>query len=276
MLENVLSGIAHAINAVSLGSADMDTEIDLGCLSGFFGADDDGALNATLGASPRGMNQLPTIVYELGGWDGMSFCDGIVRGYAEDAWRDLSALEQESLVSDWIAQLQARLDSAVTDGKIYTCFVRRDSERNLYFPVVKLLSHGVESETEYHHEFFGSGEYRSLCELGEKITGLIEEGGYVERGEKRCETRSFYEVFDWLMAEAARGYNIQRYKGLGEMNPDQLWKTTMDPESRTILQVQIEDGAIASNLFDRLMGDEVQPRREFIEKNAKYVKNLDI
>ncbi len=185
-------------------------------------------------------------------------------------------LEQESTVTDWVAQLQSELDRSAVDGKIYTCVVRRDSERNIYFPVVKLLSHGVESDTEYHHEFFGSGEYRSLVDLGEKLNGLIEEGGYAQRGEKQFETRSFYEVFDWLMAEAAKGYNIQRYKGLGEMNPDQLWETTMDPESRRMLKVTIEDAIAADQIFTTLMGDQVEPRRDFIEDNALSVANLDV
>lgn len=185
-------------------------------------------------------------------------------------------MEQEAAVTAWVEKLQAKLDDTVADGKIYTGFVRRDSERNLFFPVVKLLSHGVESETEYHHEFFGSGEYRGLCDLGDKINGLIEEGGYVERGDKRHETRSFFEVFDWLMAEAARGYNIQRYKGLGEMNPDQLWETTMDPESRRLLRVTIEDAIAADQIFTTLMGDQVEPRRDFIEDNALSVANLDV
>jgi DNA gyrase subunit B len=210
--------------------------------------------------------------------------DRLSRLYAADVlWSMLALprlgqadLEQESLVGDWTAKLQAQLDDSVSNGKIYTCVVRRDSERNLYFPVVKLLSHGVESETEYHHEFFGSGEYRSLCDLGDKINGLIEEGGYVQRGEKRCESRSFFEVFDWLMAEAARGYNIQRYKGLGEMNPDQLWETTMDPETRRLLKVTIEDAIAADLIFTTLMGDQVEPRRDFIEDNALSVANLDI
>ena len=176
------------------------------------------------------------------------------------------ALDAEETVAAWVKDLQSQLNDAVQDGKVYTCVVRRDSERNIYFPVVKLLSHGIETETEYNHDFFGSGEYRSLCDLGEKIIGLIEADGYVQRGDKSCETQSFYRVLDWLMAEAAKGYNIQRYKGLGEMNPDQLWETTMDPESRRMLRVTIEDAIAADQIFTTLMGDQVEPRRDFIEE----------
>ncbi len=210
--------------------------------------------------------------------------DRLSRLYAADVlWAMLKLqrmsqqdLEDEARVTEWAASLQGQLDDSVMDGKVYTCFVRRDSERSIYFPVVKLLSHGVESETEYHHEFFGSGEYRQLCDLGEQLTDLIDTDGYIQRGEKRFETQSFYAVFDWLMAEAAKGYNIQRYKGLGEMNPDQLWETTMDPETRRMLKVTIEDAIAADQIFTTLMGDQVEPRRDFIEDNALSVANLDV
>jgi DNA gyrase subunit B len=210
--------------------------------------------------------------------------DRLSRLYAADVlWAMLNLprlnpadLGQEEVVSNWASQLHSELESSVKDGKQYSCLVRRDSERSIYFPIVKLLSHGVESETEYHHEFFGSGEYRSLCDLGEKLDGLIEESGYVQRGEKHFETSSFFQVFDWLMNEAAKGYNIQRYKGLGEMNPDQLWETTMDPESRRMLKVTIEDAIAADQIFTTLMGDQVEPRRDFIEDNALSVANLDV
>ena len=138
-----------------------------------------------------------------------------------------------------------------------------------------LLAHGVESETEYHHEFFASGEYRSLVAMGATINTLIEEDGYFQRGDKTFATRSFSEGLAWLMAEARRGYAIQRYKGLGEMNPDQLWETTLDPEARTLLQVKVDDLAEADDIFTKLMGDVVEPRREFIQQNALSVENLD-
>ena len=185
-------------------------------------------------------------------------------------------LEREDTVANWSAKLEEVLLAQTADGRSYSCVVRKDSERQIYYPVVKLLSHGVESETEYHHEFFGSSEYRSLRALGEQLTGLIEEDGYVQRGEKQHQSRRFADIIDWLMNEAARGYNVQRYKGLGEMNPDQLWETTMDPESRRMLKVTIEDAIAADQIFTTLMGDQVEPRREFIENNALSVANLDV
>jgi DNA gyrase subunit B len=185
-------------------------------------------------------------------------------------------LEQESVVASWAEEIAVRLQDVAPKGSHYSCVVRRDTERNIYYPVVKLISHGIETENEYQHEFFGSSEYRSLRALGEKLSNLIEEEGYVQRGEKRLHTTVFSEALDWLMKEAAKGYSIQRYKGLGEMNPDQLWETTMDPETRRMLKVTIEDAIAADQIFTTLMGDQVEPRREFIEDNALSVSNLDI
>ena len=185
-------------------------------------------------------------------------------------------MQDEPAVTAFTQQLSERLQTVAAKGSLYSVVVRKDQERQLYFPVVKLLAHGVESETEYHHEFFSSGEYRSLIALGEVINTLIEEEGYFQRGEKVLQTQRFADGLDWLMAEARKGYSIQRYKGLGEMNPEQLWETTMDPEVRRMLKVTIEDAIAADQIFTTLMGDQVEPRREFIEENALSVANLDI
>ncbi len=185
-------------------------------------------------------------------------------------------MRDEAVVAAFAEQLSERLQSVAPKSIMYSTFVRKDQERQTYFPVVKLLSHGVEDETEYQHEFFSSSEYRSLVDLGETLNTLIDEEGYFKRGEKVLQTQSFAEGLEWLMTEARKGFSIQRYKGLGEMNPEQLWETTMDPEVRRMLKVTIEDGIAADQIFTTLMGDHVEPRREFIEQNALSVANLDV
>ena len=136
--------------------------------------------------------------------------------------------------------------------------------------------HGVDTEFFMNKEFFSSPENTHIYSLNQKLDGLLNDKSYIQRGDRREYVSRFDNVMSWLIKEGQRGLNIQRYKGLGEMNPEQLWDTTMDPESRRMLQVKIEDAYQADEIFTTLMGDLVEPRREFIEKNALNVTNLDV
>ncbi len=186
-------------------------------------------------------------------------------------------LADQGHMQQWCDQLLARfsLDSRAGSQK-YNITVREDSERHLFLPHVEIIAHGIANTYPFNHDFFQSGEYASIVALGEDLESLLEEGAFIQRGERKQPISNFAEALDWLMRESRKGYNIQRYKGLGEMNPEQLWETTMNPETRRMLRVTIQDAIAADQIFTTLMGDHVEPRREFIETNALAVANLDI
>jgi DNA gyrase subunit B len=151
-----------------------------------------------------------------------------------------------------------------------------DSDGKSLRLVVRRTEHGTVHEKSLPREFFASAEYVAIAELGRTLEGMIGEGAYVVSGNQRKDVGSFKEAINWLFDQARKGQTMQRYKGLGEMNPEQLWETTINPETRRLLQVRIEEAIAADDIFTTLMGDQVEPRREFIEKNALAVANLDV
>ncbi|MGQ0429184.1 MAG: DNA topoisomerase (ATP-hydrolyzing) subunit B [Gammaproteobacteria bacterium] len=193
-----------------------------------------------------------------------------MRPVGEQQFRDAAWLE------GWARELEARLNA---DGSLvhsYRITARRNEEGEPVRVDVSRTEHAVTTEKHLQREFFESAEYARIAELGGTLADFIGTGAYVTRGDERREVASFPEAMSWLLEEARRGQSIQRYKGLGEMNPGQLWETTINPEVRRLLQVRIEDAVAADDIFTTLMGDAVEPRREFIEKNALAVANLDV
>ena len=181
--------------------------------------------------------------------------------------------EDPEKLTTWGAQLEKMLNDVPQAGRHYTVTLQPGTPPHL---VVTRVEHGNAVEKHLHREFFNSSEYRRITDLSRTLVGLFGAGAIVRRGDNEQTVGSFKEAINWLLDEARRGQTIQRYKGLGEMNPEQLWDTTINPETRRLVQVRIEDAHVANELFSTLMGDEVEPRREFIERNALLVSNLDV
>ncbi|MDR9435353.1 MAG: DNA topoisomerase (ATP-hydrolyzing) subunit B [Thiohalophilus sp.] len=190
--------------------------------------------------------------------------------------QDEQLLDNEAM-QQWFTELQQRLANDDSTNKQFQFHFKSDeNESGSWQVTVTAIRHGISSDYVFTREFFEMGEYKAIRTLGEQLDGLLEDGAYIQRGEKQQPITAFRQAMEWLMEEAKRGQHIQRYKGLGEMNPDQLWETTLDPESRRLLQVQIEDAIAADEIFTTLMGDQVEPRRDFIETNALNANNLDV
>jgi DNA gyrase subunit B len=185
-------------------------------------------------------------------------------------------LQDKATLTRWFEELERRLNGDETSAVRYQISVEQDEESGNYRARIIILTHGNSGQRVLTAEFFNSGEYRSMVALGQQLDGLLGEGAYVQRGERSQEVYSFKQALTWLMEEAKRGLHIQRYKGLGEMNPDQLWETTMNTATRRLLRVRIEDAIATDEIFTTLMGDQVEPRRAFIETNALAVANLDV
>ncbi|MBL79836.1 MAG: DNA topoisomerase (ATP-hydrolyzing) subunit B [Nitrosomonadaceae bacterium] len=167
----------------------------------------------------------------------------------------------------------AKLISYVNEADISAEY---DSENENYRLKITRMYHGNKQISYLDQEFLHSGDFVHIKKAAKILEGLLGPNAYVKRGEKTHFVGEFKQALDWLLLEVSKDFSTQRYKGLGEMNPKQLWETTMNPKNRRLLRAQIEDGVAADNIFSTLMGDVVEPRREFIENNALRVRNLDV
>ena len=184
-------------------------------------------------------------------------------------------LKDKAAMEVWSQQVTAAVIPLLKQGQELRTDLFFDAERQNYLLEVLSCEHGVESKVRLSADFFASEDYQAIIRLGSVLQGLLTDTAFIRRADKEIAVSSFKQALDWLLQQAQRGQQIQRYKGLGEMNPAQLWETTMDPANRRLLQVKVEDAVAADQIFTTLMGDIVEPRRLFIEANALYATNLD-
>ena len=206
---------------------------------------------------------VPVLTYDARGSD------------SEDESSGEGNLHSEASMRRWLVQLETQL--SVEDGRFAMDLVH-DADSGRYYPQVSRAFRGARETHLLDQNFIDSRTYRSIAQLNTELDGLLDQGAYFEKGNDRFETTNFMDGLDWLLEKAHQGVTLQRYKGLGEMNPDQLWDTTMDPEIRNMSVVDVVDAAVADKLFMDLMGDDVAPRKEYIMANALAVSaaNLDI
>jgi DNA gyrase subunit B len=201
----------------------------------------------------------------------------LTRHYEVDLLQGLRVLApvpvEAAALQDWVARYTASLNDGRSASRYIVTGSIGDSGPLLH--IVRRL-HGLNHEYNIGEDFFASADYQQMARFNQQTAGLVGEGGVVSRGERTHAVSSFAQAHDWLIGETRRGLNIQRYKGLGEMNPEQLWETTLDPTVRRLVKVQVEDIIAADQMFTTLMGEDVEPRRDFIEKHALLVSNLDV
>ena len=180
-------------------------------------------------------------------------------------------LSNENLAAESAVRL-----SGIIDAENITVLPEYDNISEAYRLRISRVHHGNVRFSYIDQDFLQSGDYAQIRQTAQVLDGLLAPDAYVQRGERKLAVSSFKQVLDWLLEEVKKSIGTQRYKGLGEMNPSQLWETTMDPKSRLLLRAQIEDSIAADEIFTTLMGDVVEPRRAFIENNALGVRNLDV
>lgn len=194
---------------------------------------------------------------------------------ADSSNNKIGDVNDEAGMREWLTLLQAEL--ADEEG-LFAFDLNHDERTDRYFPQITRAFRGARETHVLDQAFIDSRTYRTIADLNRRLAGLLDADAYFEKNNDRLATTNFLEGLDWLLDKAHQGVTLQRYKGLGEMNPDQLWDTTMDPDIRNMSVVEVTDAIEADILFSKLMGEDVQPRREFVMENALSVKaaNLDI